>query len=174
MVRKPGISPGFTNDWISVWPPVKWDQMPLECSLFLRMYDFCNSKVLPFSYECLSLPFSRLGILNYFICPSSFPVLLSLSFLNTFQLTSSWQKYDSLDSIPLICQVHIPWTEHRTSINQRGRERFYGRSSTVGKKNERWADLIAEGDTHTYLILTERAWDKLPKNERGKWKEVWA
>lgn len=89
VVRDLGIGPDFTNCWISVFPPVQWDPMPLECFLFLIIYRFWNSKALPLLYEGPSLPFPRMGILNYFIYPSSFPVLFSLPFLNTFYLNSS-------------------------------------------------------------------------------------
>lgn len=84
IVRNLGIDPDLTHHQSSVFPHVKWDQVPLEYSHFLIIYDFCNSKALPLPYKCLRLPFPRLGILIYFICPSSFPMLFSLSFLNTF------------------------------------------------------------------------------------------
>lgn len=106
VIRKLGIGPDFTNCWISVFPPVKWDQMSLECFLFLIIYHLWNSKALPLPDESPSLPFPRLGFLNYFIHPSSF--LFSLLFWNTFQLNCFWQIYDSLNSGPVICQVHIP------------------------------------------------------------------
>lgn len=80
MVRNLGIGLDATNSWISVFPSVQWDQMSLKCFPFLTIYEFCNSKALPFLYECLSLPFPRLGILNCFISPLSFPALLSSLF----------------------------------------------------------------------------------------------
>lgn len=68
--------------------------------------------------------------------------------------------------------------EHRTSINQGGREWFYGRSSAVRKKKKgRWADLTAEEDkhthTHTSKILREsmretgKEWNRQIKIKRS-------